>query len=492
MNNRVPIDILGHADCAGRFRRCDELGHPGFPAFATLIDSFREKNPEGIVLLDCGDQIWCKHWDGEPVVHSIAMCGTDAFIFGNHEFDEGLEHIERIPEWAGEKFPVVCANAIVKETGCPIRGTFPYVILEKAGIKIGVLGLTTEYTGKMVTGKYFEPFEMTSAVEAAHKYIPLMREAGAQIIVVVAHMPFYIAEDNSISGELYDLMTAIPKVDCIIGGHIPGDYANIVEDTVVLKGGFAYSSLATARLWFDLDTEKVEEKECAVYHPNPDGYINPKYVDFVEPIIVPHIARLETKIGETDEMWSIRLSSETRLGNFLADCMREASGTEIAYMNATSAGGTINPGNITIENIVNVVGFNDPLMTSKIKGWQLYQLFELVYEPERFGNNAGLFFSGMIAYVDHTKPAFQKVQLLTLTDGTPIEPQKSYTVTCSEYMSYGGNDTGLVAKKLKWNTLDQRYQDCVIERIMSDGKMNVTGEQRMFEIGRPENDNSPF
>ena len=370
MSNRIPIDILGHADSAGRFRRYDKLGHPGFAAFGTLVDSIRAENPAGTVLLDCGDQLWCKHWKGAPVVEAIQLIQTDAFTYGNHEFDEGLEPLEEVTALFGE-LPVLCANAIVKETGGLVRGAQPYTILEKAGIKIGVLGLTTEYTSKMVTGKYFEPFAMTSAVEAAHKYIPLMREQGAEIIVVVSHMPFYVAEDNSISGEIYDLMKAIPKVDCIIGGHIPGDYAAVVEGTAVLKGGFAFASLATARLWFDLETRQVEEMECAMRYPDPDGWLNPAYQAFVETVVAPHIARLETKIAETDEAWQIHLASETRLGNFLADCMREAGGTEIAYMNATSAGGTIDPGDVTVESIVSIAGFNDPVMTSRIKGWQL-------------------------------------------------------------------------------------------------------------------------
>ena len=84
-----------------------------------------------------------------------------------------------------------------KADGAPVPGTKPWGLLERCGIRIGVLGLTTEYTPYMVEKSAFAPFEMTSAAEAAARHIPAMRAAGADVVVVLTHMPFYQAAGTS-------------------------------------------------------------------------------------------------------------------------------------------------------------------------------------------------------------------------------------------------------------------------------------------------------
>ncbi|HOS18155.1 MAG TPA: hypothetical protein PK438_02615, partial [Clostridia bacterium] len=213
MGELIRIDILAHADFSGRLRKTKHC--PGYAAFATLADGLRGENPEGTVLLDAGDEFSVNHWGGLPVVEALNLLKTDAMTLGNHEFDRGKEFLERCVAHAD--FPVLCANILEKATGDFVRGTKPWVMLEKAGVKIGVLGLTTEYTPYMVTAPSFAPYEARSAVEACRRFIPEMREAGAQITLALSHFPFYIGGDGCISGELYDVLTVIPPVDVFVG-----------------------------------------------------------------------------------------------------------------------------------------------------------------------------------------------------------------------------------------------------------------------------------
>lgn len=488
MSNLIPIDILGHADYAGVLRQ--DKHHPGFANFGTEVDKIRDANPEGTLLLDAGDQFTAKHWPGLPVVEALSILKTDALTLGNHEFDEGQEFLEECIEHAD--FPILCANVIEKSSGNLVKGTLPWVMLERQGIKIGVLGFTTEYTPYMVTAPRFAPYQVQECVPLAHRYIPEMRAAGAQIVVLLTHFPFYIDEDGNITGELYDVLLEIPPVDVIIGGHIPGDYADVVLDTAILKGGFGGTSLPHTRLWFDRDLNKVVRKQCFMHKTQTSGDVKEIYRSYAEKIVAPFKPFFETILGSAEEKWVLHLSEETKLGNFLADCMLEAAGTQFAYMNATSAGGYVEAGPITAEDLSNVCGYNDPIYTSKITGKQLLDLIELVHVPERYGNNAGLLFSGFIVHIDHTKPAFHKVEKITLRDGTPIDLQKTYTVASSEYMSSGGNDTGQIANALTWEKTTIRFWDAMFDRMRKYGKMHISPEQRMVEIGRPENNNAPF
>lgn len=488
MSNLIQIDILGHADYAGQLRQYKT--DPGLAHFGTQIDNIRDTNPDGTLLLDSGDEFTANFWGGIPVVEALSLLKTDVMTLGNHEFDNGQAFIEECIAHAD--YPILCANITEKATGKPVKGVKPWVIIEKKGVKIGILGFTTEYTPFMVTAPMFAPYQVHACVPLAQQYIAEMKDAGAQILVILAHFPFYIDEDGNISGELYDVLANIPHVDVFIGGHIPGDYADIVLNTAVLKGGFAGISLPHARLWFDPARNEVVRKECCVYQTQTRGEVKEVYRTFADKVTAPYKALFDTVLGIAEEKWVLHLSEETKLGNFLADSMLEADGTQFAYMNATSAGGSIEPGPVTTEDLMSVSGFNDPIYTAEITGKQLWDLMELVFVPERYGNNAGLLFSGFIVHADHTKPAFHKIQAITLRDGTPLEPDKKYTIASSEYMASGGNDTSLIAKALTWKNTGILFWDAMFDYLRKYGKMRISPEQRMYEIGRPENNNAPF
>lgn len=488
MERLISIDILAHADFSGRIKRSRR--NPGFAAFGAAIEAVRRENPEGTLLLDAGDAFSTTFWAGAPCVKAVSLLKTDAFALGNHEFDRGRNFLNDCIALAD--FPVLCANIVERETGALIPGTKPYVILEKAGVKIGVLGVTTEYTPYMVTASSFAPYEAGSCALACKTYIPEMRRAGAEVIVLLAHIPFYVAASGDISGELVELLQEIPEVDVCIGGHIPGDYAGLLGSAVVLKGGFGGHSLCRARLWIDPQTRRIVRRSCDVLQNDGKAAPVAAYEEHEAQVTAPFRSFFEDVLATADETWAIRLSAETKLGNLLADCMLSAAGTDIAYMNATSSGGRIEPGPVTAEDMSSVMGFDDPIFRARITGAKIYELFELVYVPERFGNNAGLLYAGLVVYADHTKPAFSKIRAITLADGTPIDREKTYTVATSEYMASGGNDTGQVANALRWEKLPIHIYEAIFAHVRKLGKLSVSPERRMHEIGRPENDNSPF
>lgn len=483
----IAFDFLCHADFSGRIRA--SAGNVGLSAFSAAVEALREKNPAGTLLLDAGDAFSVNFWGGRPVVGAVNRMGTDAMTLGNHEFDRGEDFLMDCV--AACEFPVLCAN-IHKKGGGAIRGVQPYTILERQGVKIGVLGLTTEYTPYMVERSAFTPFEVSSAVAAGQRYIPKMRSEGANIIIALTHCPFYIGEDGNISGEMVDVLSQIPAVDACIGGHIPGDYAGEANGACVVKAGFGGASLAHIRLIFDPLAGRVVEKSCTVIKTEPGRTGKPEVDAYVKAVIGPFEAFFQEPIAFAKEHWRLRLATETKLGDFLADCLRFGGKTQLAYMNATSAGGEIAPGVVTRESIIQVAGFNDPIFTGTMTGWQLYALLEAVYEPERFGNNAALLFSGFHAVLDHTRPAGHKVLSLMLPDGEPIAPDCKYTVATSAYMASGGNDTGSVAEQVDWRQTELQFYDAAFAYAAALGTLTVRDWPRISQTGMPENDNSPF
>ncbi len=484
----IILDLLCHADFSGRIRPSRE--DIGFPAFSAEIQRLRAQNPQGTLLLDAGDAFSTNYWPGLPLVGAMIRNKTDVMTLGNHEFDRGPAFLESCIRAC--PFPVLCANVQRKTDGAPVPGTKPYVLLERCGVRIGVLGLTTEYTPYMVEKSAFSSFEMTPAAEAAAHFIPELRAAGAEVVVVLTHMPFYQSEGGTLTGELPELIAASPAADVWIGGHIPGDCAQVCGDACVVKAGFGGASIAHVRLRLDNASHRILERSCCIELTDPNGKAEPEIVQYIRSITDPFEAYFQERLGVLNERWRMTLAHESKLGDFLADCLRFGGQTALSYMNTTSACGELLPGEITREELTYCAAFDDEMFIGTITGAQLRELLETVYEPERFGNNAALSFSGFHAVVDHTRPAGQKVCAVTHPDGTPIAPEERLSVTVSAYMASGGNDTGAIAGKIDWKPTGRHYHEAVSAYAKSLGVLTVPDYPRLLENGEPENNHAPF
>ncbi len=488
----VKIDILNHADYGGEFREHDNA--PGLAKFYSAIESVRSKNRENTLLLDAGDNINRILWHGKEVFEGLDLIGTDCMVLGNHEFDRGLKQLEENIAYVKDKFPILCANIVVKETNDFIKGVKPYVIIEKNSIKYGIIGVTTEYTQYMVDSNSFSAFKVLDQVKALRKYIVEAREKGAEIIICLTHFPFYFTEETA-SGELIDVLNQIIdlKPDVMIGGHIPGDFARIIDGCAVTKGGFGGKSLPHITLTFDTETREVVSKECRVIDVIKEDFIaDENIMKFVERVTSPYEYYFSEVLAIANEDIEMRLAIESPMANLITDAVREYCKTDFVYFNCTSCGRKIAKGEITRFTVSNAMGFNDPLFTGFMSGQQIWDLFELVHEPKRFGNNANLMFSGFIVAIDNTKPAFSKVLNITLKDGTPIDLEKEYSVTTSAYMASGGNDTGAIAKQISWKNTNIPIHDVLFEYFKKQKEINKPKLGRFKMISHPENDNSPW
>ncbi len=484
----VTIRILSHADYSGQIRRNENAS--GLSYFKKAIDNIRNQDPEHTLLLDAGDNFKHVLWD-HFVRQEVLLLGTDVFELGNHEFDNGERELEKRIEEISDQVDVVCSNIVKKKDDSFIKGVKPYTILKKGDVTYGILGLCTEYTPYMVTSSMIEPFRVLDSVECARKYIPQMRSEGAEIIIVLTHFPFY--EDET--GELFDVFNQIKdlKPDVMIGGHIPGDFAKVIDCCIITKAGFGGKSLGIATIEYDDTEKKIVSKKAEVldvFHDQMEEDAETR--DIVEETLEPYNYYFDEVLADVTEDIPMRLDFESEMGNLIADAVRDYFHTDFAYFNCTSCGKRIPKGPLTRETISESMGFNDELYLSVYRGEDLYDLFEHVHVPERFGNNGNIFFSGICVKMDHTKPAGEKVVYITDPEGYKIQRNAVITVVTSEYMSSGGNDTKEIAKRVHWQNTHVRIHDVLAEYFRKIQKVEKKPLGRYPFIGTPENDNSPW
>lgn len=217
-------------------------GLGGVAARAALIQEIREEGDE-LLLLDAGDIFqgtpYFSLYKGEPEIKAMSMMGYDAVTMGNHDFDAGLDNFAAQLQHA--TFPVVICN--YDFTGTPMENkTQPYKIFQKAGLKIGVLGVGIELSG-LVPTELYDKTVYRNPIEAANETATGLRKQGCEMVICLSHLGDKY-DDDKISDEI--LAKESFDIDLVIGGHThrffeqPRKYRNRKGgDTIVNQVGWA-------------------------------------------------------------------------------------------------------------------------------------------------------------------------------------------------------------------------------------------------------------
>lgn len=192
----------------------------------TLVDGIRQEVAAqgGSLLLLSGGDIntgvpESDLQDAEPDFRGMNLVGYDAMAIGNHEFDNPLSVLRQQEKWA--TFPLLSANIYQKSTGQ--RLFKPYALFDKQGIKIAVIGLTTDDTAKMGNPEYFTDIEFrVPAPEAKRVVEQLRKDEKPDVIIAATHMGHYDnGEHGSNAPGDVEMARSLPAgyLDMIVGGH---------------------------------------------------------------------------------------------------------------------------------------------------------------------------------------------------------------------------------------------------------------------------------
>lgn len=199
----------------------------GLLRVAAYVEQVREENPN-VLVFDSGDfsqgTPYYNMFKGDVEIQLMNAIGYNAGTIGNHEFDFGMENMARLFQSA--KFPIVCANYTVE--GTPLEGLVqPYVIIEKAGLKIGVLGLGVKLDGLVQTNlcegvTYQNPFETANQVASE------LKKKGCDFIICLSHLGHKAYREEGICDT--ELARNTRHIDLILGGHSH----SFLEEPVIL------------------------------------------------------------------------------------------------------------------------------------------------------------------------------------------------------------------------------------------------------------------
>ena len=236
---------------------------------AAYIDSVRCVDGKGnVLLLHAGDfsqgTSYFTELKGDLEIDVLNAMKFDAVCLGNHEFDNGYDEIAR--RIRNLDVPVLCANYDFSQS--PLNGLVkPYVILEKANRKVGVIGLLTDVSS-VVDKKVGELMTFNDPIAVAEQYAKELKDQGCELVVCLTHLGY--------SGGPYtdvELAAATRNVDVIVGGHshtVLNDLTRIKnldgKDVIVVSDG--KWGLAIGRLAVDFQKNRLTEMYKALRNDN--------------------------------------------------------------------------------------------------------------------------------------------------------------------------------------------------------------------------------
>ena len=422
----------------------------GFAALSALVK--QTKNP--YILLDSGDT-----FQGTPegnltkgmaTVTLMNQLGYSAALAGNHDYDYTEDNLKLLA--ADSSFPWLGANVYVKETGKEPSYLKPYTIIEKAGKKIAVIGISGRHTVTSTFPLYVKHLEFKDEPAEAARWTDEVKKLNPDAIIILAHIGFgagvgpktdistltFTAEETA-NGTL-SIARAAKGANIVIGGHnhagLMKGYLDKESGVLLAESYFGLTDASKIDLEFDDATGKLKSVK--------DELI-PLWTDTTgeDPVVTETIKKFSVSVDK--EMEKPLGSSETDLGfdpdglnsaigNWMTDAMRRQAGTEMAFQNTAGIRSEMRKGVLKMRDIYQVMPFENTLVTLKMTGAQLLKL--LAYNLN--GGKARMQMSGLTAKFK-VSPDGKTTDLVLERNGKVIAPEEEFTVVTNNYLTSGGS-----------------------------------------------------
>ncbi|WP_316571467.1 5'-nucleotidase C-terminal domain-containing protein [Neobacillus sp. YIM B06451] len=446
----VKVQILSVNDLHGKINVSEQQKNDpntyGNAAYLAAYLRDREQTNENTLIVHSGDMVGGSPpvsalYQDEPTVEIMESIGFDVGTVGNHEFDEGVDELLRLTyggdhpngtaNYDGTDFPMVAANVVYKDSGELVLP--PYYIKNVKGQKIGFIGVTTTETPNMVVAKGITNIEFTDEAEAINKYVPELSKRGVEAIVVLAHVPGSQAGESA-TGDIAELATEInDKVDVIVAAHNHQKVDAVVDNKLIVQAGEYGKAFADIDLEIDAVTGDVVKKEAEIVDVIQQGVTpDPEVAAILEKYSTAIAPKLNEVIGQAASFMeggyiTKNYFGDNALGNLIADGMNAATGSDFAMMNGGGIRANLNAGEITWEELYNIQPFGNTLVTVEVEGSEMDEIVNA--QISSYGPDASI--GGFLYKWDS---ATGKVTEITLSDGTPIDQNATYTLTVNNYM----------------------------------------------------------
>lgn len=491
---------------------------------AAYVRDLRKKMGKNVILLENGDIL-----QGQPTnyfynfVHPekeniaaqvINYIGFDAQSVGNHDIETGHEVYDK---WIKElDCPTVGANIVDAKTGQPY--VKPYVMIERDGVRIAVLGMITPAIPNWLNESLWSGLRFEEMVSCAKKWVKYIQQhENAHIIAGLFHSgreggittPDYV-EDASL-----EVAREVPGFDIIFYGHDHFSHNEIIKNRHTGREVVCIDPSCHAHLLSDVSVSvtfkdgKMTDKKIKGVLADMDAVkADPEYMKHFDGVINEMKEYVSRKIGEFKTPMHSRdcFFGNSAFTDFIHEIQLKLTGADISFNAPLMFDTTIDAGPVYVSDMFKLYKYENKVYVLELTGEEIRKHLELSYDlwvntmkskddhlllldnhykgdQQRYGfKNLTFNFDSALGIdyeVDVTKPDGQKVKILRMSNGEPFDLNKTYRVAMNSYRGNGGGEllskgAGIPLEKIKDRIVyqskrDQRYY--LMQEIERQGVM---------------------
>jgi 2',3'-cyclic-nucleotide 2'-phosphodiesterase (5'-nucleotidase family) len=407
--------LLHYSDVENAFDDPDRIGR--------LAGLLTDLNDDDAVVVGSGDNtapgVLSLVTEGRHSLPFFEAIGADFGTFGNHDFDYEPDATRELVADS----PQTWLTANVEESGGRARGgerfasehTESWVVREVDGIEVGFFGVTTPATSSINPNATDVAF--ADPIAAGVAAADACRAAGAEVVVAVSHL-----------GTEDDELAVAADVDVVLGGHVHSEVVERVDGAVLLRPGVNGHVAYEVEVAADgVDVTRHETADATVH----EGVARAMREAMARANVDEVVAHVADPIERTH---AAAFRGESRIGNFVADAYRWATGADVGLQNSGGVReGDPLVGEVTIADVMSVVPFQEPVAVAELTGAELR-------ETVRQARGANLAFgepdwwhahlSGASVVWDRSRETVVALRV----DGELVDDDETYTLATTDYL----------------------------------------------------------
>ena len=473
--DRVQITILGTTDLHGNINPIDyytnKPDNRGLAKVATLIKRIRKEHPN-VLLVDSGDTIQGSPLESfhgrknnqppDPMMLVMTSLNYDAMAVGNHEYNFGLKVLEKARGEA--KFPWLSGNTY--EKGTQRTHYKPYIVKDVAGVKIGILGLTTPGVPYWDNPPNYAGLEFREPVAEARKWVAMLRsQEKVDVVVIAMHMgvgedlgtgevrPGQIPHEN----EAINIAKEVPGVDVIFMGHTHRDVPSLYINGVLLTQANHWGRhLARADLYLQKAPTgwRVYAKSARTIPSDDRVEPDPEVVKLAEPYDRQTQQWLERVVAQSPQDLTAEEARfrDTAILDLIQKVQLEAGKADVSMVASFNQQARIAKGPVTVRDVAELYVYENTLAVLEVTGQQLkdalehsakyYNTYEAGKTPRELINDKIPAYNfdiaeGVTYDLDISKPIGSRIQNLRFK-GQPLSLTRKLRLATNNYRVNGG------------------------------------------------------
>ncbi len=493
---RVTVTLIATTDLHGNIYPYDyytsKPAERGLAKIATLIREVRRENPNSI-LIDCGDTIQGTPLESvyqyfvrtgglplgmkltgaplgqDPMMLAMNEIGYEAMVLGNHEFNFGLKNLAKARSEA--RFPWLSANTIAGP-GSTVKPFQPYIVKTIAGVKVGVIGITTPSIPSWEQPENYRGLTFLPGVEAAASAVNQLRlRESPDLVVAAVHAGLGERGENMVSG----IAARVLGIDAIVFGHSHQRQAGLRIGDVLLVQPQNWG-MSLARLDFDMEKGpegwKLAAKHSRLIPVRKETEADPRILKLAKPYQDLAERYLDTPVAEApaDLDSSLGRVEDTALVDAVQEAQLFYAKADVSFTALFNTQVRVPKGPVTVRRIAALYLYDNELYAIEGNGKMVKDALENAARYYRschdpacakgpLINRAVMGYNydmgeGVAYEIDLTRPVGQRIRNLRWK-GSPLRPNQKVRIAINNYRAGGSAGYGMFrGAKILWRSSD--------------------------------------